>query len=398
MAAMSDATPGSYDFLAPRRIVFGWGRWREVGPLSARLGKRAFVVLGSRTLEHSGLATELAAVLAAQRVETVRLASISREPTVADVDEVAQRLRASGVRDGDFILALGGGSAIDLAKTAAALATNTQSASVRDYLEGVGRGLALEAPPLAVVAIPTTAGTGSEATKNAVISVDSPAVKKSLRHDDLVPRLVVVDPELTVTLPPDVTAHTGMDAITQLIESYISCRAKPLPRALAAQGLRAALGAIVEAVEDGRSRRAREAMAHAALVSGMALANSGLGLAHGVAAALGVHCQVRHGLACAVMLPVALAANRQVSRRDLAELAWAAGLAEGSDESAAADALIGEIRAISERIGVPRRLSALGVRAEQIDDLVRDSHGNSMDGNPRRLSDAELRELLLERL
>lgn len=395
---MSPSGLTSYDFLAPERIVFGWGRWREVGPLAARLGKRAFIVLGSRTLGKAGLVAELRGVLRENGVESVELATITEEPTVADVDGAAARLREYSPRHDDFLIALGGGSAIDLAKATAAMATNTQGSTVRDYLEGVGRGFELTARPLGVIAIPTTAGTGSEATKNAVISVDSPSVKKSLRNDGMIPRVVIVDAQLTVSLPPSTTAQTGMDAITQLIESYISRKARPLPQALAAAALRLALPAIVEAVEDGSSRGAREAMAHAALVSGMALANSGLGMAHGVAAALGIHCGVRHGLACATMLPVALQANRETCQRELAQLARAALTVGDVPDAVAADALINRVDEICRRIGVPRRLSEIGVRADQIPSLVRDSRGNSMNGNPRSLSDQELAGLLVAHL
>jgi alcohol dehydrogenase class IV len=388
----------SYDFLAPQRIVFGWGRWREVGPLAANLGSRAWIVSGSRSLESAGIVAELQDALREHGVEPLPVAIAEGEPTVAVVDAAAARLRALDAHPGDMIVAIGGGSAIDLAKALAALATNDQGASVKDYLEGVGRGLKLAEPPLPVVALPTTSGTGSEATKNAVISVDDPGVKKSLRSDGLVPRLVVVDPELTTSLPPRATAYTGMDAITQLIESHISCRAKPVPQALALQGIRLALPAISEAVEHGDSRWAREAMSQAALLSGMALANSGLGMAHGVAAALGVHCGLSHGLACALMLPLALRANQQVAARPLAELSRAAELSQDVDDAEAADALLATIEAISTRIGIPRRLSEVGVRADQIPVLVRDSRGNSMDGNPRAISDMELTQLLEERL
>src|ERR1019366_687253 len=157
--------------------------------------------------------------------------------------------------------------------------------------------------------------------KNAVISLDHPPVKKSIRSPLMVPKIVLVDPELTVSVPPDTTAWTGMDAITQCIESYLCRFAQPIPQALAVEGLRQALPNVSEAVRDGASRPAREAMAHAALLSGMALANSGLGLAHGLAAALGVYAKVPHGLACALMLPVALRVNRTVAERPLADLA-----------------------------------------------------------------------------
>jgi alcohol dehydrogenase class IV len=292
------------------------------------------------------------------------------------------------------VLGIGGGSAIDLAKAAAAMATVDEPGSVRDYLEGVGRGLTLTNTPLDVIAMPTTAGTGSEATKNAVISGIDPTFKKSLRSDAMMPRVAIIDPELTVTVPPAITAQTGMDAITQCLESYISRKARPIPQALAARGLQMGLRAIVTAVEDGRSRPAREAMAQAALMSGMALANSGLGMAHGVAAALGIHAGIAHGLACAVMLPVALRTNLQLAESRLAELARAAGVCNDATDAAAAAALIDRIEEIVERIGVPRRLSELGVTRSHIPDLVRDSRGNSMDGNPRTLSDAEFHDLL----
>jgi alcohol dehydrogenase class IV len=335
----------------------------------------------------------LTKALAEAGIETLDLASIDHEPLVADVDAVTARLREIGVRPGDFVLGIGGGSAIDLAKAVAALATNPQSDTVRDFLEGVGRGLQIVQPPLPVAAVPTTAGTGSEATKNSVISSYEPAFKKSLRSDQMIPRLVLVDPELTVSLPPATTAHTGLDAITQLVESYISRRARPIPRALALAALPPAMAALPIAVGDGSNRAAREAMAHAALVSGICLANSGLGMAHGVAAALGVHQRVAHGLACAVMLPATLEANRSVAEPRLAELGRALGWPAGNNVEAA-DFLCQQIRTLCRDLGVPARLSELGVSREQIPDLVRDSRGNSMSANPRDIPDPELQQIL----
>ena len=391
-----------YDFLAPPRIVFGWGRRLEVGTLAAELGQRAFVLSGSRRLAADGLIDELTSALAKAGMAAIPLAEIHREPLVEDVDRAAAVLRDERAGDGDFVLAIGGGSAIDLAKAAAAMATNGDGASVRDFLEGVGRGLSIEHPPLPLFAMPTTGGTGSEATKNAVISSHDPTFKKSLRSDRMIARIVLVDPELSVSAPPKVTAQTGMDAITQLIESYISRRAQPIPRALAVEGLQRALPAIVEAVHDGTSRRAREAMAHAALLSGMALANSGLGMAHGVAAALGVVCDVPHGLACAVMLPAALKANRGVAACDLAELHWATTDSRDrqlvGDVNAAADAFMNRIERICRDIGIPARLSEIGVRPDRIPALVRQSRGNSMSGNPREITDDELTNLLTDML
>jgi alcohol dehydrogenase class IV len=394
-----------YDFVAPPKIVFGWGRRAELGALARGFGRRCFVVWGSRTLAGSDVAGELFQTLREAGVEATPLATITHEPEVQDVDAAVRRLldeqagtgeiglvQSGGgqVGKGVVILAVGGGSAIDLAKAVAALATN-RAPSVVDFLEGVGRGLAITQPPLPFVAVPTTSGTGSEATKNAVISSYDPPFKKSLRSEMMLPRAVLVDPELTVSLPASVTAQSGLDAVTQLIESYISCRARPIPQALAIDGLRLAVPALTDALQRPADRQAREAMAHAALLSGLALANSGLGMAHGVAAALGVHARVSHGLACGFMLPIALRANRMVAGARYAEMAAALGLPPGGS---AADAFVHRIELLCRDVGLPSRLTDLGVRRQQIPHIVRSSRGNSMDGNPRVVTDEELTALL----
>jgi alcohol dehydrogenase class IV len=390
-----------YDFIAPQRIVFGWGRRQEVGRLARSLGRRAFVICGAPVLIEGGVLGQITDSLRAEGVEVVPLETIVHEPEVADVDRVASVVRAAGVRVGDMVLAVGGGAAIDLGKAVAAMAVNDESPTVKDYLEGVGRGLELVADPLPLVAMPTTAGTGAEATRNAVISSYDPPFKKSLRSDKIMPRIALVDPELTVSVPPATTAASGMDAITQLIESFISRKAQPIPQALAIDGLRRAIPSLAEAVENGSSRPARENMAHAALLSGMALANSGLGMAHGVAAALGVHCRVPHGIACALMLPVALRVNRDTCRTDLALLSRLLASDQEDRHSRlspddAIDAFLQSVSALCDRVGTPRRLSQVGVTADQIPDIVGSSRGGSMSGNPRELSDAELTAILEE--
>jgi len=394
---MKDAI--SYDFVAPPKIVFGWGRRLEVGKLARSLGRRAMILSGLPAAVAADVLGELRELLSTQDIEPTLVETILHEPEVQDVDRVARELRGNAANRGCFLLAIGGGSAIDLAKAAAVVATNRQSHTVADYLENVGRGLKIIDPPLPVLAMPTTAGTGAEATRNAVISSYDPPFKKSLRDDRILPRIVLVDPELTVSMPPEVTAASGMDAIAQLIESYISRKAQPIPQALAVQGLRLAVPAIAEAVENGRSRTAREQMSHAALLSGMALANSGLGLAHGIAPALGIHCRVPHGMACAMMLPSALRINREVRQAELATLArHVFGISHAAPDGEAVEALIEKIEALCRRIGVPPRLADLGVRHDQIPAIVKSSRGQSMSGNPRDVSDAELTHLLSEML
>jgi alcohol dehydrogenase class IV len=389
----------AYDFVSPRRIVFGWGRRRELGTLAKTLGRRAFVIAGSRTLYNTGVMGELFDSLRTAGVEPVELETLESEPQVHDVDRVAAAIRRHRIGPGDFLLGIGGGAAIDLAKAVAAMATNAESCTVQDYLENVGRDLKLVAPPLPVLAMPTTAGTGAEATRNAVISSYDPPFKKSLRDERLMPQIALIDPELCVSVPRNVTAASGMDAITQLIESYVSRKARPIPQALAVQGLRLAVPAIAETVEDGEARPAREAMSHAALLSGLALANSGLGMAHGVAAALGIHCRAPHGAACAVMLPVALRVNAEVRQEELAILSHLLfGYSVRRSPAEAVEAFIHEIEALCKRVGVPQRLSQLGVTAGQIPAIVASSRGSSMSGNPRELSDAELTAVLEQML
>ena len=402
----------SYDFYSPGRITFGWGRRTELGLIVAQHGRRAFVVSGSRTLEASGRLGELIEQVKSDGCDCEHVTTISHEPEVVDVDHLAADLVRRGAGPGDCIIAIGGGSAIDLAKAAAALVTNRESSTVQDYLEGVGAGLTIDEPPIPLIAMPTTAGTGTEATKNAVISSYDPAFKKSLRSPMMIPNAVLIDPELSVGLSPETTAYTGMDAITQLLESLVSNRAQPIPQALCLQGLSLAIPAIVESVENGSSRPAREAMSHAALLSGLALANSGLGMAHGVAAALGVHARVPHGLACAVMLPHALNINKDVARATLAqagrvlrqsladsnlsesssrEMAEAASL---ESDDAATSFVIQIVEHLGEQIGIPRTLTALGVSRDQIPAIVASSRGNSMSGNPKEMSNEELTTLL----
>ena len=384
-----------YELWMPRQVVFGWGRRSEVGPRAATLGRRVFVVCGSRSLRARGVLDAMEASLSAAGLTVFDLGTISREPEVEDVDAMVGRLRdLGGGQLGDVVLAIGGGAALDLGKAVSALATNPHSDTVRDFLEGVGRGLQITERPLPLIAMPTTSGTGSEATKNAVISSRTEKFKKSLRSDWMIPAIALIDPELTVTCPRSTTAWSGMDAITQLIESLITPKSTPITRALCWEGLRSAIPWLKRACDEPDCRPAREALSHAAFLSGVTLANAGLGMAHGVAAALGVHCNVPHGLACATLLPTALRVNRSHCEATLAEMAPLFGPRTGATPAVAAEFTIDSITELSRDLGVPKRLRDLGVRQDQLAELVPASRGNSMNGNPRPLSDAELRDIL----
>lgn len=389
-----------FDLLIPRRIVFGWGKRREIGALAASLGTRAFLVDGSRTLQGTALWNEIFESLQTAGLTVHHIATATQEPTIEDVDLAAEKIRSFAPGAGDLVIGIGGGAALDLAKAVAGMATNSAGGSVRAYLEGIGSGFTLTEDPLPILAMPTTSGTGSEATKNAVISCNDPPCKKSLRSDKLMPSIALVDPELTVSLSPEQTAWSGMDAITQLLEAYFTKKAQPATDAWCDMGLKMGLGSILNAYTSPRDERAREEMAAAALLSGMALANSGLGMAHGVAAALGSICNVPHGLACAVMLPIALKVNRNVIAEKAEDLKFFWKLTRDSKkidaQMTAVDVLEMQIGAILKMLKIPTRLRDLGVKQEQIPELVEGSRGNSMNGNPRTLSHEELTAILEE--
>lgn len=384
----------SYNLLLPAQIVFGWGRRTELPALAKSLGQRVFLIIGSQTLVRQGVIAELVSGLEQSGLTVLTANAPNHEPEVCDVDQLTREWSAHHIQAGDCVIAIGGGSAIDLAKAVAAMLTNPQGDSVQDFLEGVGKGLTLQHDPLPMIAVPTTAGTGSEATKNAVISSYDPPFKKSLRSDRMIPRILLIDPELTVTVPATTTAYTGMDAITQLIESYISHKAAPIPQALCLQGLQQAWPAISRAVKHGEDRAAREAMSHAALLSGIALANSGLGMAHGVAAALGVLAKVPHGLACAVMLPPTLRYNLPVKERELAELGRVCLTDLRGSDTEIAERFIDAMAQVCLDVGIPTRLRDIGVQREQIAALVPASQGNSLSGNPRDVTPGDLQHLL----
>ena len=372
----------NFELTFPRQVVFGSGRVAELGGLIAAFAQRAFVLTGSRALERTGQLGRILERLTEAGVGAVVIDCQTREPQVEDVNRCAERIAGHGPGAGDCLLAVGGGSAIDLAKGVAARLAHPEAGDIVEFLEGVGTGRRLTRETLPLVAVPTTAGTGAEATRNAVLSSLSPPFKKSLRSEKLLPRLVVVDPELTLWLPATVTATTGLDAITQLVESYVSCRATPITRSLVATGLPGAVPALSRAYREPGHLPSRETLARAALLSGMALANSGLGLAHGVAAALGIEAGVPHGLACAVLLPVAMRFNRPHRPEDFAQLGeWLSGRGHESP-SAAAEAGVQAVESLLSELGIPRRLRELGVARERLPELARQSQGNSLSGNP----------------
>lgn len=393
----------AYDLALPPLVRFGPGRVAETGDIVRLLGRRAWLVGGRRSLIESSSRPRLEASLEAAGISHTIVAESAGEPTVDQVAAALTSLPRDG-RDGAVIVAVGGGSAIDLAKAVAALATNVGSeataedemaAAVVDHLEGVG-SRTITRWPLPVVAIPTTAGTGAEATRNAVVSCVRRRFKKSMRSPLMVPRAAIIDPALCAGCDHATTAATGLDAITQLVESFICRFARPVPRALVLETLPRALHALPRVLAEPDDLAARAALSHAAFVSGVALANSGLGMAHGVAAALGVECGTAHGLACALMLPIALRVNAVAAAGDLARLERAMDPAAEGDDRLLATAFGERIERLCRMAGVPRRLAEVGLERARIPWLAEHSGGASMRGNPVELDAERLRVILEE--
>jgi len=288
-----------FEFATATRILFGAGTVREVAPRAATLGRRCLVVVGS-TVERCALLLE---ELSAHGVETVTF-NVPGEPTIEMVLAGVQRARQNGC---DVVIGLGGGSVLDTGKAIAALLTN--GGELLDYLEVIGRGRPLTEASAPYIAIPTTAGTGAEVTRNAVLGSPEHCIKVSLRSPLMLPRLAVVDPELTHSLPPAVTASTGLDALTQLMEPYVSNSANPLTDAVCRDGMQRVARSLRRAYHDGRDAAAREEMALASLFGGLALANARLGAVHGLASPLGGLVSAPHGAICARLLPYVMQVN-----------------------------------------------------------------------------------------
>ncbi len=378
-----------FEFATSARIVFGAGVLSEAGPIANAFGHRALIVTG----RSAGRASRLNRLLGEQGIARWTL-SIAGEPAIEDVE------RGVGLARGercDLVIGFGGGSAIDAAKAVAALTTN--SGEVLDYLEVIGGAKPLTHAPLPVVAIPTTAGTGAEVTRNAVLASPEHRVKVSLRNPLLLPRVALVDPELTYDLPAELTANTGLDALTQLIEPYVSCRANPLIDSICAEGIRRVARSLRRAFDTGVDKAAREDMALASLFGGLALANAGLGAVHGFASPIGGMFPAPHGAVCAALLPHVMEANlialrgrvpRSEALRRYNDVArWLVG----SDRVAAADGVVWVENLCSHlKIGPLRRYGMTGGDLPSI--VAAAMKASSMKANPIELTAEELRGIL----
>ncbi|MFO7903120.1 MAG: iron-containing alcohol dehydrogenase [Planctomycetota bacterium] len=378
-----------FEFATATRIVFGKGTCEDVPAAAAEMGRRVLLVTGANPRRARPLREQLTA-------GGLHVASygVDAEPTI---DTVGTGVCQAREEHCDLVIGFGGGSVLDAGKAIAALLTN--GGEPLDYLEVIGRGKPLTAPAAPYIAIPTTAGTGAEVTRNAVLASPEHRVKVSLRSPLMLPRLAVVDSRLTHGLPPSITASTGLDALAQLLEPFVSRKANPMTDAFCREGLTRLANSLLPAFQDGDDAAARENMALASLFGGLALANAKLGAVHGIAGPLGGMFPAPHGAACAALLPHVMAVNvqalrqRQPESESLRRYQEVARLLTRSETATPADGAAW-LEQLCQQLSIPS-LGAHGLTESHFPELIeKASRASSMKGNPIELRDEELRDVL----
>lgn len=378
-----------FDFKTTNRILFGSGTIVELPNIAGEFGSRALLVCSSRRNAGEDLQRRLD-----ERGIVVTNFQVSGEPTL---EQIMDGVKIARDIEAQFLIGFGGGSVLDTAKAVAALATNP--GEVLDYLEVIGNGRPLEIDPIPVIAVPTTAGTGSEVTRNAVLGVKAEGIKVSLRSPKMLPEVAVVDPLLTVGLPADLTASTGLDALTQLIEPYVSAKANPMVDMFCQAGIMRAAHALKAAYLDGNNISAREDMAFASLLGGMALANAGLGAVHGCAAVIGGMYNAPHGAVCARLLPFVCDMNYRAifqknAQSQLIDRYRQIAIWLTNRNDAQPDEGIGWLMGLITDLRIPG-LATYGIGSSDIPAIVeRAQKASSMKANPIRLTGDQLMDLI----
>lgn len=374
-------------FYVPTEIRFGRGALTSLGALAARYGRHAMLVCGAGFARRSGLLDRALDSLQRADVRVTVFDAVRGEANLSTVDDGITMARTLGV---ESVIGLGGGSAVDTAKAIAGAAP--LPGSIWEY----HGGRAIEAAGLPFIAVPTTAGTGAEVTKNAVLIDPRNGVKYSIRDDRWFARVALLDPETTLSMTPEVTAGTGSDALCQAIESYTSIGANAVTDALAYRAIELIGAHLATAYAQPDDLGAREAMMAGSLMAGMAMASARLGGVHGMAHPLGSHYNIPHGVVCGLLLPYTMAYNRDYAREKYARVAVALGVdTAGMDEAAAADAAVDAVRTLLRTIGIPEHLSAYGVSEDQFDAIIEESlPSGSLQHNPRPLAAEDVRRIL----
>lgn len=365
----------TYNLSFPGKTIFGAGSVKE---LSGELpdGAKLLLVTGKH-VESSGLLCRIKQILS--DFEVLSFCGIQAEPPISEVDKIITLARANNI---SAIVAVGGGSVIDVAKAAAAIIPLDGETS--DYFYG---RKSIPAKGLFFAALPTSAGTGTEATPNSVLTDPSSEIKKSIRHDTMFPDLAIVDPELTYTCPRDLTAHSGLDALTQAIESYISRNANTVSKALAAKAVKLIFNALPIVYADLKNQNARSDMAEGSMITALAFAQSSLGSVHGLGHPLGSKLHVPHGLCCAILLPIILRWNQDFCSESLDELALVCGCTDGND-------FIEQIEKMCKKLDIPDNFREFGISPDIFPFVLKNCRSGSMRSNPRHFEDDEILKIL----
>lgn len=387
----------TFDFLKTPQIIFGCGRFIELSKIIQSYGNKVLLIASKSALKHKIVEKELA-IISDQYDYSIETILIKGEPDTEQIDNsVALGLKQKS----EIVVGLGGGSVVDAGKAVAGLITN--GGLSKDYIEVIGKGKKISKEALPYVAIPTTAGTGSEVTKNAVILSKEDKLKASLRSPFLIPKIALIDPELMTTVPKEITASTGLDALTQLIESFTSNKAQLLTDAIARIGIKKAAESLIFAYENGKDITAREDMAFAALLSGICLANAGLGAVHGFAGPLGGEFGIPHGIICGALLKPVIEENIRIMlgqvpfHKSLAKYAEINQFFGGIQPEGMKDAvfqLVEKLKQICKKMTIPK-LSQYGMEEESFELIIKKAKkSSSMRYNPIQLTDDSLFSIL----
>ncbi len=392
----------NFKFASIPHIIFGAKKLNELYDIIPKFGKNVLYVIGEKSLRESGKWDEIVNVMEKKSIN-ISIISVYGEPTPTLIDEAVAKYKSKNI---DLVVGIGGGSVTDAGKAISAMIPKEDS--IMNYLEGMGNKIH-DGKKIPYIAIPTTSGTGSEATKNAVISeVGSEGFKKSLRHDNFIPNYAIIDPELVLSSPSSVSAACGMDSFTQLLEAYVSTRASPITDALAFTGMRYVKDAIIPACSThALDIGVRSAMAYGSLMSGIALANAGLGIVHGLASSLGGLFEIPHGVACGTLLAESTKMNitqlqkiGDAGKKGLLKHAMVGALLTGKegyendDVSYYCSILIETLEKWTNDLNIDR-LGKHGITIKEVDKIVEKA---GLKNNPVQLRREEIMEIVRTRI
>ncbi|HIE13490.1 MAG TPA: iron-containing alcohol dehydrogenase [Desulfotomaculum sp.] len=380
-----------FDLNLPPRVLFGPGSTYRLGEEAKRFGERVLLVTGRRSLKETGNFERVTTPFVASKLEVSFFDRVDPEPTLECVEKLRSAARSEGC---DVIVAVGGGSVIDAVKAAAGLFY--EEGEVKEYF--YWRQVTKAKYPW--IAVPTTAGSGAEATGNAVLIDAAERKKQSLRHPFWLPDVAVVDPILTMAQSRELTARAGLDALTHAVEAYTCRFPNPLSQAVSVEAVRLIVQNIYTAYTVSRNRDARERVMQGSFLAGVAIQNAGVGAVHAIAHVIGARYRQPHGLVCGVLLPHIMAFNLPVAEEKYGALALATGVVPpGTEVSVAAGRFVEYIARLVKKLGLPERIGELGIKEEDLDEIVEATlPANSLKMNPRRVTRAELREILRKAL